>query len=65
MVGEVRVVTGDGFTRDQLFGLQRLPVGGKDELSFGFRSGRAGTQHLERFAHGTGLACGNMNVAAQ
>ncbi|MNU03703.1 hypothetical protein D3C72_2478170 [compost metagenome] len=65
MVGEVRVIAGDGFTRDQLFGLQRLPVGGKDELGFGFCSSRAGSQCLERFAYATRFACGDMNVAAQ
>ncbi|MNF97515.1 hypothetical protein D3C84_803460 [compost metagenome] len=65
VVGKVRVVAGDGFTRDQLFGLQRLPIGGKDKLGLGFCGGRAGAQCLERFAHATRLACGDMNVAAQ
>ncbi|MNE48314.1 hypothetical protein D3C80_1427700 [compost metagenome] len=65
VVGKVRVVAGDGFTRDQFFGLQRLPVGGEDELGFGFCGGRAGAQGLECFAHTARLACGDMNVAAQ
>ncbi|MNP23520.1 hypothetical protein D3C76_1162340 [compost metagenome] len=65
VVGEVRVVAGDGFTRDQFLGLQRLPVGGENELGFGFCGGRAGAQGLECFAHTARLACGDMNVAAQ
>lgn len=65
MVGKVWIAAGDGFTRDQLLGLQRLSVGSEDEFGLGFCGGRAGTQCLERIAHAAGLAGGDMNVVAQ
>ena len=48
VVGEVRVVADDGFAASQLFRLQRLPVGGEDELGLGLCRVQAGAHNLER-----------------
>ena len=65
MVREVLKGACDGLTADQLFGFQRLPVSGQDELGFGLGGGRTVSQCAERFTHSASIAHSNVDVVAQ
>ena len=65
MVGKVWVVAGNGFTAYQLFGLQRLPVGGQNKLGFGFYRGGAVAQGFEGLAYQAWRAHGDVDVVAK
>jgi hypothetical protein len=64
VIGEGGVVAGDGLAGGQVFGLERLAVGGEDELGLALGGGRAGAQRLQPGAGGAGLAYGDVDVVA-